>query len=152
MQKRLFGALVLMMLLFSACKKEEDTQFFEDIRLIEAYIEAKGLQNVQRNDEGLHYIIINQGEGIRPSLASRIRINYVGRLMNDNVFDSGFGVLFDLIDLIPGWQMGIPLINEGGSIKLIIPSKHAYGSRSTGSIPPNSVLIFDINLIEVDPE
>jgi FKBP-type peptidyl-prolyl cis-trans isomerase FkpA len=145
-------AIIIPLVLFS-CKKESiDEQYVEDIRLIESYITVKGLQNVQKTDDGLHYIIFNPGTGDKPSGSSKIKINYVGRLMNDHVFDSNFDTTFELSGLIQGWQIGIPLISEGGSIKLIIPSKFGYGTRSTGTIPPNSVLIFDIDLLEIDPE
>lgn len=135
-----------------SCKKDVDEQFIEDLRLIESYIEVKGLENVQRTEEGLHYVIIEEGDGVRPSISSEVRLNYVGRLLNDNVFDSGFGSVFYVRDLIKGWQLGLPLIKEGGRILLIIPSKLGYGSRSAGLIPPNSVLVFDITLLEVLPE
>lgn len=147
---RYVGFLLLIFGLFS-CTKDADEQYIEDLRLIESYIELKGLTNVQKTDEGLHYIIVEPGDGISPDAASKININYVGRLLNDVVFDSGFDVTFELSGLITGWQLGIPKIKEGGKIKLIIPSKLGYGGRATGSIPANSVLVFDIDLLEVLP-
>ena len=59
-------------------------------------------------------------------------------------------ITFPLSGVIQGWQEGIPLFKEGGSGILLIPSALGYGSQSVGSIPANSVLIFDINLIDVD--
>jgi FKBP-type peptidyl-prolyl cis-trans isomerase len=147
---RYIGFLLLIFGLFS-CTKDADEQFIEDLRLIESYIELKGLTNVQKTDEGLHYIVVEPGDGISPDAASKININYVGRLLNDVVFDSGFDVTFELSGLITGWQLGIPKIKEGGKIKLIIPSKLGYAGRATGSIPANSVLVFDIDLLEVLP-
>jgi FKBP-type peptidyl-prolyl cis-trans isomerase FkpA len=148
-----FCGLVLIFVLVGvfSCTKSTDDQYVEDIRLIESYIQLKGLSDVQKTEDGLHFQIIEPGDGISPSLASKIKINYVGRLLNDNVFDSGFGVTFELSGLITGWQLGIPKIKEGGKIKLIIPSRLAYGSRATGGIPANSVLVFDIDLLEVLP-
>jgi FKBP-type peptidyl-prolyl cis-trans isomerase FkpA len=139
------------LLMLCSCKKETDEQLVEDLRLIESYISSKNLENVQKTSSGLHYIIIDEGNGSRPNIDSKIKINYLGRLLNDMIFDFGEGVIFDLNGLILGWQEGIPLIKEQGKIKLIIPSKLGYGSRATGNIPRNSVLVFDIDLIEVDP-
>jgi FKBP-type peptidyl-prolyl cis-trans isomerase FkpA len=145
-----FLLLCVPLFLFS-CQEETDDQFIEDTRLIESYIETKNLEGVQKTNSGLHYIIVEEGNGKRPNVDSKIKINYIGKLLNDNVFDSGDNVVFDLNGLILGWQEGIPLITEQGRIKLIIPSKLGYGSRVTGNIPRNSVLVFDIDLIEVDP-
>ena len=63
---------------------------------------------------------------------------------------SSNGITFPLSGVIQGWQEGIPLFKEGGSGILLIPSALGYGSQSVGTIPANSVLIFDINLIDVD--
>ena len=151
MNKFLGLILIFVLVGFFSCTKSTDDQYIEDIRLIESYIQLKGLEDVQKTEDGLHYQIIEPGDGISPTVTSKIKINYVGRLLNDNVFDSGFGVTFELSGLITGWQLGIPKIKEGGKIKLIIPSRLAYGSRSTGGIPANSVLVFDIDLLEVLP-
>jgi len=76
-------------------------------------------------------------------------VNYVGKLTNGTIFDSGNNVSFSLGGLITGWQEGIPLIAPGGSITLYLPPSLAYGSRATGSIPANSNLIFKIDLKSV---
>lgn len=104
------------------------------------------------HSSGLYYQIINQGTGATPTLNSKIFVTYTGKLTNGTTFDSGTtpaGAGWALGGLIPGWQLGIPLIQKGGQIKLIIPSSLAYGCQGYGSIPGNSVLYFDISLTDV---
>ena len=104
------------------------------------------------HSSGLYYQIISQGTGATPTLNSKIFVTYTGKLTNGTTFDSGTtpaGTGWALGGLIPGWQLGIPLIQKGGQIKLIIPSSLAYGCQGYGSIPGNSVLYFDISLTDV---
>ncbi|MEE9371625.1 MAG: FKBP-type peptidyl-prolyl cis-trans isomerase [Saprospiraceae bacterium] len=129
-------------LIFSSCSKDSD---FPNI---EEYIQEKGL-NTQTTSSGLQYIIEAQGTAPNPTLSSSITINYNGYLLNGESFDSGSNVTFALLTLIQGWQEGLQLIGSGGKIKLLIPSNLAYGSRGSGSIPPNTDLGFDIDLISV---
>jgi len=113
---------------------------------IEEYIAQNNL-TTQVTASGLHVIIHDEGTSPKPTVSSNITINYDGYLLNGNRFDSGNDVTFPLSNLILGWQEGIPLIGTGGSITLIIPSNLAYGSRGSGSIPPNTPIGFDIDLI-----
>lgn len=76
-----------------------------------------------------------------------MKVNYLGRLTNGDVFDQGNGVEFALSKLVIGWQEGIPLIGAGGKIKLYLPPSLAYGSQAVSGIPANSILVFDIDLL-----
>lgn len=92
------------------------------------------------------------GTGTKATSASRISITYTGRYMNGNVFDEQLSPnvkLWPLNGLIEGWIIGVPLINKGGHIKLIVPSSLAYGCDQYYDIPGNSVLFFDIHLVDV---
>lgn len=113
---------------------------------IEEYVAQNNL-TTQVTASGMHVIIHEAGTDPKPTRSSNITINYDGYLLNGNGFDSGNGVTFPLSNLILGWQEGIPLIGTGGSITLIIPPSLAYGSRGSGSIPPNTPIGFDIDLI-----
>lgn len=98
----------------------------------------------------LYYQIINQGTGPTPTGTSKITVNYVGKFMNGNDFDSTTSPLtFQLDSLITGWQYGLPKIQAGGRIKLLIPSALAFGCTGSAQVPPNSPLYFDITLISV---
>jgi FKBP-type peptidyl-prolyl cis-trans isomerase FkpA len=82
---------------------------------------------------------------------STVTVAYKGYLTDGTVFDESDsnGITFSLRNVIQGWQEGIPLFKEGGSGMLLIPSALGYGSSSQGQIPANSVLIFEITLIDV---
>ncbi len=135
-------ALLTCLLLVSGCKKED--QKVLDEALIQEYITENNLTTTSTTS-GLHYIINNAGSGGAPSLAAVVDVSYSGYLLDGEVFDSGT-IEYALSNLILGWQEGLPKIEKGGDIKLIIPSHLGYGAQGTGSIPKNSVLVFDIVL------
>ena len=148
--KRLF-ILLIFPILFTAisCKKEVDyAQIDEDIIL--QYITDNNL-NAQATGSGLYYVIDNPGNGDTPNINSTVTVAYVGKLTDGTIFDQSGTVpaTFPLSGVIQGWQEGIPLFNEGGSGTLLIPSALGYGNQAVGSIPANSVLIFDVELINV---
>lgn len=104
------------------------------------------------HSSGLYYQIINPGSGATPTASSGIKVKYTGKLMNDQIFDQQTSAAvgpFGLGGLIKGWQIGLPLIQKGGTIKLIIPSSLGYGCNGFGSVPGNSVLYFEIELVDV---
>lgn len=114
------------------------------------YALAIGMTTTQHSS-GMLYEIINQGSGATASLSSIISVKYTGKLTNGVVFDSQTTtpVTFQLSDAIQGWKNGIPLIQKGGVIKLIIPSSLAYGCSGFGTVPPDSILYFEIELTDV---
>lgn len=103
------------------------------------------------HSSGLYYQITSSGSGPSPTIASRVSIKYTGKLLNGTVFDSQTTtpVTYGLNGMILGFQVGLPLIQKGGTIKLIIPSSMAYGCNGFGSVPGNSILYFDIELTDV---
>lgn len=146
--------LLLALLTLLACRKDDSAakQLETDIRIIEEYLAAKGL-NADRTSSGLHYIIQDPGVGTTfPNVNSRVTVGYKGYLTNDQVFDqSPFGqpATFFLFQVIRGWQEGIPLLRRGGKAQLFIPSALAYGSNSPSPlVPPNAVLIFEVELVD----
>lgn len=103
------------------------------------------------HSSGLYYQIINPGSGAIPTVASKIYVKYTGKLVDGTVFDSQTDASktgWSLANLIMGWQIGLTLIEKGGTIKLIIPSSMAYGCFAAGTIPPNSILYFEVELID----
>ena len=97
---------------------------------------------------GVLYQIITAGNSNKPKLTSTITVTYTGKLMSDKTFDSGT-ITYPLNNLIPGWQIALPLIGEGGQIKILIPSSLGYGSSGSGNIPGNAPLYFDVSLLKV---
>jgi FKBP-type peptidyl-prolyl cis-trans isomerase len=100
---------------------------------------------------GLRYEILKPGQGPYPKPGQTVKVNYTGRLINGTVFDStSLGPLdIDLDKVIPGWTEGVQKINPGGKIRLYIPPALGYGDVATSGIPPDSTLIFEIELLEI---
>jgi FKBP-type peptidyl-prolyl cis-trans isomerase FkpA len=143
--------LVLCLLSFSFCaKKKARKQKEKDEATIQQYISDHGL-NATATGDGLYYVISTQGTGVNPSIGSVVTVSYTGVLTDGSIFDksNAAGVSFQLNSVIQGWQEGIPYFKKGGKGKLLIPSALGYGTQGTTGIPPNSVLIFDINLLDV---
>ena len=139
-----------MLVAFSSCKKEEVdyTQIDEDI--IKQYITDNNL-TATATGTGLYYVVDTPGNGAQPSSQSTVTVAYKGYLSNGSVFDesASSGISFSLTSVIQGWQEGIPYFKEGGSGILLIPSALGYGSQATSGIPANSVLIFEVELIDI---
>lgn len=104
---------------------------------------------------GLRYIIEKEGEGEAPKATSSVTVHYSGYLLNGSKFDSsvdrGQPATFGLNQVIPGWTEGLQLLKPGGKAKLIIPANLGYGANGYPPvIPPNSWLVFDVELIKVN--
>ncbi len=104
-------------------------------------------------ESGLQVIDITVGDGIDATTGAVVTVHYTGWLEDGTVFDSSVGgepVTFGLSGLIAGWQEGIPGMKVGGTRRLIIPPELAYGETgSPPDVPPNAVLTFDIELLNV---
>lgn len=102
---------------------------------------------------GLQYKITRQGKGKRPTANAIVTVHYTGKLTNGKIFDRsmdrGKPVELPLDQVIPGWTEGLQLLNEGSKATLYIPSKLGYGAQELAMIPANSILIFDVELIQV---
>lgn len=139
----LFGALV-----FPGCKNTQQSQKEKDVQAIKNYLKEHNLQ-AKSTESGLYYIIEKQGTGSFPKDSSIVTVNYTGKLLNGKVFDQGLET-FPLKNLIDGWKEGLKLFKPGGKGTLFIPSALAYGDKKVASIPPNSVLIFEVELIYIE--
>jgi FKBP-type peptidyl-prolyl cis-trans isomerase len=137
----------------------ETDQALIDAAIIEQYIADNELDATPAT-EGLYVVIDDPGAGQNPTINSTVRVKYDGKFIELNAqnqlvegdsFDvsSESGATFPLSNVIRGWQLGIPLFKTGGVGKLIIPSGLAYGASGSGSIAPNSVLVFDVELLEI---
>ncbi len=106
-------------------------------------------------ESGLKYIKINSTDGKPAEAFKTVSVDYTGFLLNGNIFDSSVerGIPFSFTlgkgQVIQGWEQGIAKLKVGEKARMIIPSNLGYGSRDMGSIPPNSTLIFDVELLEV---
>jgi FKBP-type peptidyl-prolyl cis-trans isomerase len=122
----------------------------------EAFLkENAAKEGVKTTASGLQYKILQEGTGRSPKATDTVVVHYKGTLLSGKEFDSshkrGKPAEFPLNHVIPGWTEGVQLMKEGAKYQFTIPSKLAYGERGTpgGPIPPNSTLIFEIELISV---
>ena len=115
-------------------------------------------EGVQTTDSGLQYEVLEEGDGVSPSETDMVEVHYEGTLVNGEVFDSSYErgepTSFPLNRVIPGWTEGLQLMKEGGKYRFVIPAELAYGEREVGGgqIPPNSTLIFTVELLNVQKD
>ena len=149
--------LVLIMILgtLQGCNDPEIITFEEqlaaDIEAIDSYLEENNIDAVE-DPSGIRYVIETAGTGVIPSIQSFITANYEGRFFDGSVFQKGSlpsSPPTRVSGLIAGWQIILTKIKEGTVVTVYIPSGLAYGTRGSGSIPPNTNLIFDLELTEV---
>ncbi|MFM2482996.1 FKBP-type peptidyl-prolyl cis-trans isomerase [Celerinatantimonas sp. YJH-8] len=110
-------------------------------------------EGVVTTASGLQYQVLKEGDGPQPKLTDTVTVNYKGTLINGKQFDSSYDrgqpATFPLNRVISGWSEGVQLMHVGGKYRLFIPSKLAYGDTGAGSIPANSTLIFDVELLSI---
>lgn len=121
----------------------------------QAYLaENRQREGVVETESGLQYRVIEAGDGASPEATDRVTVHYRGTLIDGTEFDSshsrGEPATFGLNQVIPGWTEGVQLMQEGAVYEFVIPGDLAYGSEGRpGPIGPNSTLIFEVELIEV---
>ena len=115
------------------------------------------IKGMNKTDSGLFYNITKKGSGISPSIGSQVSVHYEGKLTDGTIFDSSYKrnepikFAVGLGKVIKGWDEGIMLLNKGAIARFVIPSELAYGSRGAGNvIPPNSTLIFEVELVNIE--
>ena len=142
----------LLFILFISCS--DDDQPVDYLSLndeeIQDYLAENNLQ-AEKSTSGLYYIIESEGTGEKPTTTDQVQVAYKGYFTNGTIFDqsSSEGISFNLQQVIRGWTEGITYFKEGGKGMLLVPSHLGYGSQDYMGIPRGSVLIFEINLIEV---
>jgi FKBP-type peptidyl-prolyl cis-trans isomerase FkpA len=137
MKNFLLGLVCLSLTL--SCGSNDQEQFDKDIAEIEAYVKAKGW-NAQKTVDGIYYVIDEPGGAEKPIITDVVKVDYIGKFIDDSVFDQGSNVQFGLSTVIQGWQIGIPKFGKGGKGKLLIPSEYGYNDKK--------VRIFDITLYD----
>jgi FKBP-type peptidyl-prolyl cis-trans isomerase FkpA len=143
------------LLLTIGCSKDPDQISIDQQKEIQDYLIVNGLQAdaIPSPDSSIWYIIDELGTGLDfPTASSTVTVHYRGYLLDGTQFDSSYdrGQSFtsSLQNVIEGWQIGIPFFKKGGKGKLFIPSASGYGNSKQGLIPRNSVLYFEIELID----
>ena len=108
---------------------------------------------VKTTASGLQYEVITEGTGEKPTAADSVTCHYKGTLLNgtvfDNSYDRGQPITFSLGGVIPGWTEGLQLMSVGSKYKFYIPYTLGYGAFDYGPIPGGSLLIFEVELLNV---
>ena len=102
----------------------------------------------------MQYLVLTEGTGKKPTVTSKVKVNYEGRLIDGTIFDSSIArdhaVEFQVSQVIEGWTEGLQLMQEGAKYRFFIPAKLAYGEIGAGdTIGPNNTLIFDVELLKI---
>jgi len=122
----------------------EGTKFLED---------NKKKDGVKVTASGLQYKSLKEGSGAQPTAADTVTVNYKGTLIDGTEFDSSYKrnepTTFPLGGVIKGWTEGLQLMKKGSKYQFFIPANLAYGERPPGGLPPNSTLIFEVELLDI---
>ncbi|MCE3294430.1 MAG: slyD [Crocinitomicaceae bacterium] len=139
--------------LFAGCQQtynEADHASFD--KKIKHYLEKSPVK-YRKSESGLYYFIEKEGEGEYIKPTDEVSFVYQGKLLNGTIFDGENRkkpVTFKVKKLIMGWQEAMLYLKKGGKIKLIVPPQLGYGDYSLDDIPPNSVLLFDMEVTDVN--
>lgn len=135
-------------ILFQRNKEKAETNLKRGLEFLEQNKQKEGVITLK---SGLQYEILQPAEGAQPTATSKVTCHYEGRLIDGSIFDSsvqrGQPATFPLNRVIAGWTEGLQQMATGSKYRFFIPPHLAYGERQTGSIAPNSTLIFDVELI-----
>ncbi len=149
-------AVAIALIAFYFIKNAKDKKAsLENIEIGNSFLTAnKANLGVVETASGLQYQIVKKGDGsVHPSAKSTVKVHYHGTLLDGTVFDSSVErnepISFPLNRVIKGWTEGLQLMVAGDTFKFFIPSDLAYGNAATGKIKPGSVLIFEVDLLEV---
>jgi len=135
-------------------KLEGDT----NLKIAEEFLDKNKKNNneIKETPTGLQYKVLKEGTGVSPNSTDKVRVHYVGKLLDGSVFDSsverGEPSEFGLNQVIKGWTEGLQLMKIGGKYEFFIHPKIAYGSRPRPNIPANSLLIFEVELLDILPK
>ena len=160
-KKEIYVDVKLVNLLTKAELDEMEREYYkglENMRIQDEELRAVYLEENKITDNtpsGLYYKLTKTGKGKKAEAGKWVTVHYTGKLLDGTVFDSSIGrdpISFPLgaHQVIPGWEEGIALMQEGGQCTLIIPSDLGYGENGAGSIPPYATLVFDVELISVE--
>ncbi len=135
---------------FTSCKSDAD----KELETLQAYIESNNI-TTEPTASGLYYIETTEGTGAQAQAGDLVDVHYTGTFLDGSKFDSSydrnepFEFTLGAGQVIKGWDEGIAYMKEGGKATLIMPSSLAYGTRGSGSIPPYTSLIFEVELVDV---
>tara|TARA_B100000035_G_C20929244_1_gene522273 strand:- start:353 stop:1039 length:687 start_codon:yes stop_codon:yes gene_type:complete len=135
-------------------REKADSEGKNNLKLADEFLKKNKTNiNVKETPTGLQYRVINKGDGASPKREDRVKVHYVGKLIDGTEFDSsikrGQPSEFGLTQVIKGWTEGLQLMKLGAKYEFFIHPKIAYGSRPRPTIPANSLLIFEVELLDI---
>lgn len=138
----------------AAQQKELKEQGEKNLADAKTFMEKnKAKEGVKTLPSGLQYKVIKDGSGKMPKATDEVSVNYRGTLIDGSEFDSSYSrgkpESFHVDKVIRGWTEALQLMKEGAKWELFVPPELGYGQKKMGSIPPNSVLIFEVELVAV---
>jgi FKBP-type peptidyl-prolyl cis-trans isomerase len=145
----------VMSLLQNRIRENEKNQGSGNLKLADEFLDKNKKDNsdIKETPTGLQYRVLKEGTGEMPKKTDRVKVHYVGRLMDGSKFDSsvdrGEPTEFGLNQVIKGWTEGLQLMKVGSKYEFFIHPNIAYGPRARPQIPANSLLIFEVELLEV---
>jgi len=139
----------------TASAKNTNEKFKNDKnKFVREDVETMAKNKIITTDSGLQYEVMTMGTGEKPAATDKVEVHYHGTLLDGTVFDSsvdrGQTITFGLNQVIKGWTEGLQLMPIGSKFKFTIIPELAYGDRDMGSIPPNSTLIFEVELFDIE--
>jgi FKBP-type peptidyl-prolyl cis-trans isomerase FkpA len=123
----------------------------ESLKAAEAFLAANGKKpGVQTTASGLQYKVLTLGKGSKPKASDSVSVKYKGYFASGKVFDqSASPISFGVSQVVPGWTEALQLMPAGSKYRLWLHPKIGYGGRAAGPIPPNTLLVFDVELLSV---
>ena len=139
----------------ASIRNKQQEQSKENLKLAEEFLEKNKISDsdIKETPTGLQYRVVREGTGRSPTSMDQVQVHYEGRLLDDTVFDSSYEkdepAVFRLNRVIKGWTEGLQLMKAGAEFEFFIHPKLGYGQRGNQNIPPNSALIFKVELLKI---
>tara|TARA_B100000408_G_scaffold75320_1_gene57563 strand:+ start:251 stop:955 length:705 start_codon:yes stop_codon:yes gene_type:complete len=139
----------------ASIRNKQQEQSKGNLKLAEEFLEKNKISDpdIKETPTGLQYRVIREGSGGSPTSMDQVQVHYEGRLLDDTIFDSSYEkdepAVFRLNRVIKGWTEGLQLMTAGAEFEFFIHPKLGYGQRGNQNIPPNSALIFKVELLKI---
>ena len=139
----------------ASIRNKQQEQSKENLKLAEEFLEKNKVSDsdIKETPTGLQYRVVREGTGRSPTSMDQVQVHYEGRLLDDTVFDSSYEkdepAVFRLNRVIKGWTEGLQLMKADAEFEFFIHPKLGYGQRGNQNIPPNSALIFKVELLKI---
>ena len=157
MIKTVLGSLLLVCCLLVTNKSQAQSQAAIDDKILTEYF-AKNHIKAKKTSSGLYYVITQNGAGLHAKAGQKVSMNYVGKFLDGKVFDGNMddnykplkaplNFTLGIGQVIKGWDEAVQLLNPGSRATIYLPSGIAYGPNGGGPIPPNSILVFNVELL-----